>query len=257
MKLKVLTPSEAEQFVELGYVLVRNVFPESAAAEVRQVIWKKIGLPEDDPAGWTKPVVHLQEGIKGGPVEKCFTPRLWDAFDDVMGEGRYNKGMWLGWWPVAFPGFDKPPWTEPQKGWHVDGQQFHHHVDSADQGLLPIFIFSQIDPGDGGTCLEERSHFKTARVLRDSEPGGLDVHELAKRVNALPRGKVIETNGKPGDVLLMHPFMAHARSNNTGKRVRFICNPCFSLKEKMNLNRANPDEYSLVERAIVKALAPA
>jgi len=257
MKLKVLKPAEAEQFVELGYVIVRGVFPESAAVEVRQIIWDKIGLRENDPSGWTKPVVHLQEGISGGPVEQCFTPRLWDAFDDVMGERRYNQGQGLGWWPVAFPGFDKPPWTEPAKGWHIDGQQFHHHVDSADQGLLPIFIFSKIEPGDGGTCLEECSHFKTARILRDSEPEGLSVVDLAKRVNGLPRGKVIESNGNPGDVILMHPFMAHTRSNNTGKRVRFICNPCFSLKEKMNLARARAADYSLVEQAIVKALAPA
>lgn len=256
MKSKVLTSSEVEQFVELGYVYLREAFPSSVAAEIRSFLWQHIGLKPDDPSGWTKPLVHVKEAFGGPPFSGAFTQRLWDGFDDVMGEGRYRKGNTLGWWPVAFPGFDAPPWKEPEKGWHVDGIQFHHHLDSRDQGLLPIFILSDIGPGDGGTCIAERSHIITARVLQEAEPAGLDAHEICKRVNAHPRGKVVECNGRGGDVLLLHPFMAHARSANTGKSVRFICNPCFSLFEKMNLNRAD-DAYSPVERAIVNALETA
>lgn len=255
MALKVLKPSEAEQFMELGHFLLRDAFPASAAAEVRQILWDFMGLKPDDPSGWTKAVNHLKHNIEGGPVPRVYSQRVMDAFDDVMGAGRHKKNNALGWWPVSFPGFDKPPWTPPTAGWHVDGIQFHHHIDEPTQGLLPIFIFSEIGPGDGGTALAEKSHIITARVLKDAEPAGLDIGELCKRVNAHPRGNVIEANGNPGDVILLHPFMAHARSNNTGKNVRFICNPCISLHEKMNLNRANPDEYSLVERAIVKAIS--
>jgi hypothetical protein len=255
MRLKALTPAEAEQFVELGHVVLRDAFPASAAAEVRQIIWDMLGLKPDDPSGWTKAVIHLQKDIGDGPVPRVYSQRVMDAFDDVLGEGRHKKNGRLGWWPVAFPGFEKPPWTAPTTGWHVDGIQFHHHLDEPTQGLLPIFIFSEIGPGDGGTCVAEKSHFTTARVLNDSEPAGLDAGELSKRVNAHPRGEVVECNGHPGDVMLLHPFMAHARSNNTGKNVRFICNPCISLHEKMNFKRANADEHSLVERAIIKAIS--
>ena len=117
-----------------------------------------------------------------------------------------------------------------------------------------IFLFSDIEPGDGGTAISVGSHKTTARVLKEAEPDGLDVHELAKRVGSLPRENMLEATGEAGDVFVMHPFMLHARSMNTGKRVRFICNPCISLKEPMKLQR-DDQEYSAVERAIVEALA--
>lgn len=254
MKLKVFTPAEIEQFVERGYVLLRDAFPREVAAEIRKFLWSEMGLSPDDPSQWTKPFIHIQKVFSHGPFQEAFTQRVWDAYDDVLGEGRYEKAKFLGWWPIAFPGFDAPPWKEPTDGWHVDGIQFHHHVNSRDQGLLPIFLLSDIGAGDGGTCVSVGSHKITARILADAEPAGLDVHSLANKVRAFPREKVVETNGRAGDVMLLHPFMLHARSANTGKSVRFICNPCVVLREPMNLNRANPADYSPVERAIVEAL---
>jgi hypothetical protein len=254
MNLKVLSPAQREQFVEDGYVHVPQVFSPETAAACRALLWQEIGLAPDDPAGWSKPVVHLQKSFNTPPFTGAFTPKFHGLCDDTMGEGRWNSVTQLGWWPIAFPGFDAAPWQEPEIGWHVDGQHFHHHINSPDQGLLPIFIFSEIGPGDGGTALSVGSHKVTARVLAEAEPEGLDPHELARRMGAQPRPHVIEANGEPGDVILMHPFTAHARSMNTGKKVRFLCNPCVSLRAPMNLNREDAAEYSPVERAIVSAL---
>ena len=52
----------------------------------------------------------------------------------------------------------------------------------------------------------------------------------------------------------MEALMRHSRSANTGKAVRFICNPCFSLKEPMNLNRDRPADFSLLERGTLRSL---
>jgi hypothetical protein len=255
MNLKVLSPAQLEQFVEDGFVHVQHVFSAETAAACREALWQKIGLSPDNPAGWSKPLIQLQKSFDEPPFGDAFTPKFHGLCDDVMGEGRWNPVTHLGWWPISFPGFETAPWHEPEVGWHVDGQQFHHHVNSPDQGLLPIFILSEIGPGDGGTALSVGSHKITARVLADAEPEGLDAHELARRVASYPRPHVIEANGEPGDVILMHPFMLHARSMNTGNKVRFICNPCVSLREPMNLNRDYQAEYSPVERAIVNALS--
>ncbi|HVF10466.1 MAG TPA: phytanoyl-CoA dioxygenase family protein [Abditibacteriaceae bacterium] len=254
MSFKVLTPDEIEQFVELGYVRMPQVFARETAAAARDFLWKQIELAPDEPAGWTKPVVHLQKSFEGSPFDEALTPRFWDICDDVMGAGRWKPIRWLGWWPVNFPGFAVGPWQVPQTGWHVDGQQFHHHINSPDQGLLPIFLFSDIEPGDGGTAISVGSHKVTARILAEAEPDGLDVHALARAVAAQPRDEVIEATGQAGDVFVMHPFILHTRSMNTGSRVRFICNPCMCLHEPMNLNRDDTMEYSPVERAIVQAL---
>ena len=251
---EVFSAQEIEQFIEDGYVVLKGAFPAEAAARVREELWPQTGCDPDGPSTWTKPVVHLKTILEGPVVEPVFTQRLFDAFDDLMGEGRWDYRAALGWWPVSFPGHEGKHWTEPEHGWHVDGIQFHHRLNSPDQGLLSIFLFSDIDPGGGGTALSLGSHKITARILRDAEPDGLDAHELLKRVNQYPRERVIEATGKAGDVFLMHPFMSHARSANTGERVRFICNPCFSLKEPMDLQRNEGEEYSPVESAIVRAL---
>lgn len=251
--LKVLTSGEIEQFVADGYVVLRDVFSADVARRAREFLFNRIGINPDDRSTWKESVVHLHEDYNTPTFTDAFTQRLWDGFDDVIGAGRYKRITSLGWWPIAFPGFDAPPWKAPQHGWHVDGIQFHHHVNSAYQGLLPIFIFSDIGPGDGGTAIDLGSHFRTARVLAASEPAGLDAHELTRRVNAEPPTRPLEMTGRAGDVVLLHPFMLHARSFNTGNSIRVICNPCVSLHEDMNLKRADGD-YSPVERAIVRAL---
>ena len=193
--LQVFTESEIEQFLTDGYVMLRGAFPREAAKSVRDELWKMTGLDPNDPNTWTKGQVHLQKVLHGPLAEPVFTPRLLAAFDDLMGVGRWEYSAHLGWWPISFPGFEKPPWQEPQTGWHVDGQQFHHHLNSRDQGLLSIFLFSDIEPGDGGTALSLGSHEIAARVLEASEPDGLDVHQLLKRVNEYPRERVMETTG--------------------------------------------------------------
>ena len=250
----ILSPAQVEEFVERGYTLVRDAFSAETARQARAALWKRLALSPDDPAGWTRPMMHIRESYAEGPFGAIWTERLLSAIADLAGAGRFKRPTSVGWWPVAFPGFDKPPWTPPDSGWHIDGIQFHHHVDSADQGLLPILIFSEIEPGGGGTAVSVGSHKITARILAEAEPDGLVVGELTRRVNAHPRQTVAEVTGMPGEAALLHPFMLHARSPNTGSRVRFICNPCIRLKEKMNLARDDPDDYSPVERAIAQAL---
>lgn len=244
------TSAEVEQFIEDGYVLLREAFPREVAAEIRKRLWAELGLSPDDPTQWTKNVLHIKKVFSESPFCDAYTDRVFGAFDELLGAGRHVPRTSLGWWPVSFPGFERPPWRPPTNGWHVDGIQFHHRIISPDQGLLPIFVCSDIGPGDGGTCFRVGSHKVTAKILAAAEPDGLEVHELCKRVNAAATGEVIETNGRAGDVMLLHPFMSHARSPNTGQSVRFICNPNVSFKEPMNLEQpASP-----VEQAIVRAL---
>jgi hypothetical protein len=249
---QVLKPWQVEQFVEEGYTLLKEAFSVETAAAVRAGVFRELGLKEDEPSGWTKGFISLQKDFEGAPYSQAYTPQVKGAFDQLMGAGRWVPWEGLGWWPVTFPGFHSGPWKPG--GWHVDGQHFQHRVDSPDQGLLPLFIFSEIQPGWGGTAVVPGSHRWVARRLKAAGPEGMDPHVLAKECEALPKPRVMEATGLPGDVLLLHPMIIHAGSSNNGKTPRVACNPCFGLKEPMNLSRANPAGYSPVERAIVEAI---
>lgn len=247
-----LTPSEIEQFIHLGYVMVRGAFPAKLADGILPWVWNETGFDPQNRAGWTKPFVHVRKFFQGGAFESVYTPRLRGAVDDVLGAGRWEVPNRSGWWPVRFPGFDAPPWRPPESGWHIDGVH-QHHLDSREQGVLGIMVFSEIGSGDGGTAIVPGSHLTAARILAEAEPHGLTPDEFSRRVAATPRGGAIEITGEPGDFALMHPLMLHASSPNTGNRVRIITNKCFPLNEKMNLRRADPADSSPVEQAILRA----
>jgi hypothetical protein len=64
----------------------------------------------------------------------------------------------------------------------------------------------------------------------------------------------VETTGRLGDVVLMHPYMLHAVSQNHRGTARFITNPPIALREPMDFDRDDPAERSPVERAVLRAL---
>lgn len=254
---KTLTPEQHTQFLSDGYIILRGTITREAAAPIIERVWQMAGLSPDKPESWTQPMVHIKDITRGPEVDAAFTRQLVDLFDDLLGQGRYNLKRNLGWWPITFPGFHAPPWTAPTKGWHVDGSWFHHHVYSREQALLTLHLYSDIEPGGGGTAIIPGSHRFVSRMLARFEPEGLDNpqadHTGFQEYVKENLHRAIEITGRVGDVAVMHPFMMHSQSMNTGKVPRIVCNPCQSLNEHMNFHRENPDDYSPVERAIIDA----
>jgi hypothetical protein len=91
-----------------------------------------------------------------------------------------------------------------------------------------------------------------ARLLAETPEGILpddfDYDELIGQC-----AEFVETTGRLGDVVLLHPFVLHAVSQNH-RGPRFITNPPITLREPMRFDRADPAEHSLVERAVLRAL---
>ena len=56
-----------------------------------------------------------------------------------------------------------------------------------------------------------------------------------------------------GDVIILHPYVLHARSQNPSSRIRFMNNKVVSLQEPMCLNRPDGD-YNALEASILQAL---
>ncbi len=249
----VLTPSQIAEFKADGCTMLRGAFPRELAAACQRLLWERTGLSPERPQEWTRALIPLKESFGDGPFAQIWNPRLQGAYDDLLGRGRYLPTRAFGWWPVSFPGFEQPPWRPPEAGWHVDGIQFHHHLDSKDQGLLPIFLFSDIAAGDGGTAFVLGSHRATARILAEAEPLGIAPGDLTMRTRAIPRERAVGCTGEAGDVALLHPFMLHARSANVGRRVRFICNPCVEMREPLRVGPAAAERTPL-EESIMGAL---
>jgi ectoine hydroxylase-related dioxygenase (phytanoyl-CoA dioxygenase family) len=187
-----------------------------------------------------------------------FAPKAWGAICDVMGgEERIKTPIrWRDGFIVNFNVGADEPWEPPSsrvKGWHKDGDWFRHFLDSPEQGLLTIVLWDDVLPQSGGTFIATDSIGPIARYLRNYSEG------LTPKEGAF--GKLIdqcshfdEALGKAGDVFLLHPYMLHSASQNPSGRARFITNPAVSFKEPMNFNRENPEDYCLVEKAVLRAL---
>lgn len=249
----VLTPEEAAQFVREGYVMVRQAFPKRAAVQLLDAVWRKVPEEPTDPDTWTRGAAQIEDIVRDAAVAELFTERFRGSLDDILGKGRWwTREDGFGWVVFRFPGFFKQAWTAHDYGWHVDGMEFHHHLTSPEQGLVGIELLTDIEPGGGGTAVRLGSHQEIARRLHQAEPRGLSYSALREVVQSVDT-PIKEITGQAGDVLWMHPFMVHARSPNYGARVRVAANRCVGLHEPMNLSAGG--EHSLVERAILQALA--
>ena len=88
--------------------------------------------------------------------------------------------------------------------------------------------------------------------------GGEISAEVMKRCDVA--NNAVEVLGSPGDVVLCHPFMLHARSMNCGsgldRSVRPMCHPGIALKKAMSIYRGvgEAPEVSPVERVIIDAV---
>ncbi|CEG49013.1 Phytanoyl-CoA dioxygenase [Plasmopara halstedii] len=254
-----LDQEEIKSFIHDGFVLLRKAFTPVTARKCRELIWERLaqdGIGKD-PSTWVErhgiPELYT---VENNPVwDDVLTRRLKSAIDQICGQGRWED-FGLGWWMITFPEQSKPPWDAAGK-WHVDGASYQHHIDSKESGLVAIFLFTDINPGEGGTALSVGSHKNVARLLAVNEPRGMKGGAVSHEARKFEHQNVVEVNGKAGDVMLVHPFLLHARSKNLGQKgvdsVRIMCNPNVKLHHRMNLNRVD-ENYSPVEKAIIDAL---
>jgi ectoine hydroxylase-related dioxygenase (phytanoyl-CoA dioxygenase family) len=239
--------AEIQQFLNDGFVMLRGGFSRELAERGREYVWAKTGLSVDDPSKWTESMIHIQEAFRDGPFGEIVNDKIVAAVDELAGEGRAYVHDFFGWWPVLFPGFEGPG------GWHVDGSNFHHRLESKEQALVTLYLFSDIGPGDGGTAIFPGSHHSVARILHAAEPEGLLLDELIGQLPAVDPEWSVEVTGQAGDIAFLHPFLIHGFSANQGSNVRIACNPQYPFKTEMNLNRES-GEHSPVEEAIRIAL---
>ena len=273
--LELLGRQDAMQFIENGYVVVRQAFPREIAADICERTWhwfkQEYNIDRDDPSTWNKrfPGKRIDAYLTysgRGQVYRLQTdaPRAFQAqVDAVGGVERFLEGNDLAWndASIANLGIKNDPDWEPagikRTGWHKDGWHFRHFLDSPEQGLLTVPIYSDIAPSAGGMHVAADSVAPVARLLAD-HPEGLHPDSVQGSGYLVPglleQCHVFEELvGEAGDMVIVHPYLLHRACPNPAAIPRFISNKSPILSEPLCFNRSS-DHYSLVELAVLRAL---
>jgi hypothetical protein len=248
----------AESFIRDGFVKIENAFPLSLAEAVRKIIWRDAGCTPD-PATWKAPVIRLGEYVQEPFIQAANTPILRQAFDQLVGKGRWAPRMSLGSFPVRFP-HSEPPQDD---GWHVDASfpgtnpndymSWRINMHSQGRALLMLFLFTDVSENDAPTRIRVGSHQDVARILEPFGSDGLAFLKLAQRAEHTDHCKEVLATGSTGTVYLCHPFLVHAAQAHHGKTPRIMAQPPLFAKEPITIQR--PDgNYSPVELAIRQAI---
>ena len=255
----VLSAAQIESFAELGYCALPGAFTAQQASAACRCVWRrmeeKAGIREADPSTWPQ-AYDIEEHLNNPEVLACFSDRLAAAVEQLLGPNRWCGIRKWGLWPVSFSYGADHPGDFPTTSWHIDGNWFRHSVDCPHQGLLLIGLFTDTGQQGGGTILAGGSHKRTARILA-GHPEGIAHLDLFSEVLSEPLGNFHEVTGAAGDVVLAHPFLFHTRGIKRRGPPRIISNTEASLRERMMLNRAEPNDYSVLERSIIRALLDA
>jgi phytanoyl-CoA dioxygenase PhyH len=250
----VLSQTEIDSFVADGFVAVRGAVPGDVLRACNEEIWAALGgrgVLRDDPSTWRDPLVKITCPDSPAFAAAGTRPVLWEAFDQLIGGGRWWRRRGVGGAiPVRFPSQADPG----DAVWHIEGSfdkggDWWVNYRSRGRGLLTLYLFSDVDAASAPTRVRPGSHRDAARVLEPAGEVGMPfarAAELTAQASAgRPTGLV---TGRAGDVFLCHPFLVHAASwPHTGPQPRVIAQPGVALHDAFPL----VPPLSPVERAIV------
>lgn len=147
-----LSLAEIGAFVADGYVAVRGALPAGVLRACQDEIWAELsgrGARREDPSTWRDPVVRINCPENEAFAAAGSQPVLWEAFDQLIGAGRWWRRRGVGGTiPVRFPSQADPG----DAGWHIEasfGQGGDGRVNyrSRQRGLLALYLFSDVDSG--------------------------------------------------------------------------------------------------------------
>ncbi|OCB87948.1 hypothetical protein A7U60_g4905 [Sanghuangporus baumii] len=271
---KVMTPDLRKQFLEKGWVKIEGAISLENIKKFSDDVWIRLGYDPQDKSTWEKEkrVAPSHQGeILGG--EDRIDPTLFESFGDSL-ICNLGSSEW-----------ENKESIDPRLlgNWHIDGDWFTHYLDSGEQALTVIVLFNDIIPRAGGTFLAPDEQALTVIVLFNDiipraggtflAPDGLKnivswLYEHPEGADSWPTDETgartvcdihkcqefVECTGKAGDMIIFHPFMPHSASKNYLRIPRFITNPPVTLKEPLCFTRQNPEDYSLTELVVLRAL---
>ena len=254
---KYLTQDQIDHFMKHGYLRIPQAFSREKAASWTSTVWTRLGYDPNDKSTWLRDRINMPNH-KFEPV-RTFSPLAWGCICELLGGEDRVDDFSTKWSDGLIVNLGAPEWEnnwqQPKElqNWHVDGDFFLHFLDSREQALLVIPVFTEIKPRGGGTMIAPEGIKMIAKHLYEHPegvlPGGFGALDKIQECEDFH-----EVTGSPGDVVLMHPLMMHSASRNALRIPRIITNPPVLLKEPFNFDRENPEDYSIVEKKTLKEL---
>ena len=237
-----LSQAEIDSFVADGFIAVRGAVPPGVLRACQDEIWSALGdlsVLRDDPSTWRDPVVRIPCPESEAFAAAGTQPVLWEAFDQLIGEGRWWRRRGVGGTiPVRFPSQADPG----DAGWHIEGSfdkggASWVNYRSRKRGLLALYLFSDVDAGSAPTRVRPGSHRDAARVLLPAGAAGMPFTQAAPMAaEASAARPTALVTGQAGDVFLCHPFLVHAAPwPHTGSCPRLIAQPGVALHDEFPL----------------------
>jgi len=252
-----LSQPEIDSFMASGFVPIRGAVPPDVLKICQQEIWSALaghGVLQDDPATWHEPVVRISCPESDAFAAAGTQPALWEAFDQLIGVGRWwhRRGVG-GTIPVRFPSQADPG----DAGWHIEGSfakdgDLWVNYRSRSRGLLVLYLFTEVDAASAPTRVRPGSHLDAARILASFGAEGAPFMQAAQLAAGASAARPTElVTGRAGDAFLCHPFLVHAASwPHTGRHPRIMAQPGVALHDEFALK----PPLSPVEQAIAAGL---
>ena len=258
----VLTEEELQSFRERGYVRIPQAFPRETALRIQDFMWAELerlhGIHRHDRSTWPTPRADARWGQRYGLKKTkdnaiyngIGSRRLLNAMYQIIGPRSWVKNSWGGFL-ISFPVQGEGPWTV--------SRDFHPEIGAGPDlkvwrppHLLTFAHVSDVRPKGGGTLVVEGSHRLVVRYFNGlKEVRAKQKTLIAKFARSHPwlaelmgktpdqgdrlrrfmsegamiegvHARVVELTGEPGDAVLWHPALLHARSQNRSDTPKFV-----------------------------------
>jgi hypothetical protein len=156
-----LSKEQKAHFMEHGFVKVTNCFSREQAEEFTKGMWTRLGFSPTDKSTWTTERTNMPWHIHV-PVSEI-SPKAWSAMCQLLGGEERIHPNWRSWSDGFIVNLGKEEYDANGEmgvkemreldGWHNDGDFFVHFLDSPEQALLVIPLWSDIVPRGGGTVV--------------------------------------------------------------------------------------------------------
>jgi hypothetical protein len=224
----VLSASDLDDFVERGFVRLDEAFSRASAAAVAAQ-----ALALADVQGRTRTSISVVPGLPMDEMETLNSPRLCEAYDQLVG-----RNNWLSF-DSAFEVNVVRPGHVASGRWHTDVNwqaadsnpadpyTWRLNVFSKNFALLLLVNLTDTEAADAPILLRVGSHLKVSARLRHFDREGVALESLAaNQFVESADADVVSTLGAAGTVYLCHPFLVHTGTSHRGSSAKVAANPC-------------------------------